>query len=270
MASNKVFYWLRLKASFFNDKKIKKMLKQDNGYSIVVIYIKMMLKSLENEGQLFYEGIEESIADEIALDIDEPAETVEKAITFLTHVKLLEIIEKEGVFLPQVQDCIGKETNKAKSMRDLREKRKQEPDKKSNNVTDNGNSVTNDGNNVTDNGNNVLPCNDAVTKCYPEKRRNRVDIELQLEKELQTEKQKENSIVEVEPAPADFPTYFQNATVNNLFYKFLKNIREPIKGNIENDTGVNCLVTKLEGSPDNEKIFILNRAIEKEDPFLSL
>ncbi len=50
----------------------------------------MMLLSLKDEGKLFFEGLEDSFIDEIALEIDEDLENVKVTIMFLIKCRLIE------------------------------------------------------------------------------------------------------------------------------------------------------------------------------------
>lgn len=149
----KKYYWLKLKNDFFDSKEMKKLRKIAGGETYTIIYLKMQLLSLKDEGKLFYDGVEESFADEIALEINEDAENVRFTILFLEKVGLLEKQSDDEFLLTNVQDSIGSETDKAQIMRNKR--------KNSNKSIEYGNNVTAALPGVT----NELP---SVTKCYTE------------------------------------------------------------------------------------------------------
>ncbi|MCS4463376.1 phage replisome organizer N-terminal domain-containing protein [Clostridium botulinum] len=86
----KKYYWLKLKEDFFRQKEIKKLRKIAGGDTYTIIYLKMMLLSLKDEGKLFFEGLEDSFIDEIALEIDEDLENVKVTIMFLIKCRLIE------------------------------------------------------------------------------------------------------------------------------------------------------------------------------------
>ena len=48
----KRYYWLKLKADWFSDKRIKKLRSIAGGDTHTIIYLKMMLLSLKDEGKL--------------------------------------------------------------------------------------------------------------------------------------------------------------------------------------------------------------------------
>lgn len=117
----KKYYWLKLKEDFFNNIRMKKLRRIAGGEIFTIIYLKMQLLSLQNEGALIYEGIEETFTDEIALKIDEDPENVKLTCIFLQNCGLIEQTNGNTFVLTETVDCIGKESESAKRMRKLRE-----------------------------------------------------------------------------------------------------------------------------------------------------
>lgn len=117
----KKYYWLKLKEDFFNNIRMKKLRRIAGGEIFTIIYLKMQLLSLQNEGALIYEGIEETFTDEIALKIDEDPENVKLTCIFLQNCGLIEQTDGNTFVLTETVDCIGKESESAKRMRKLRE-----------------------------------------------------------------------------------------------------------------------------------------------------
>ena len=117
----KKYYWLKLKEDFFNNIRMKKLRRIAGGEIFTIIYLKMQLLSLQNEGALIYEGIEETFTDEIALKIDEDPENVKLTCIFLQNCGLIEQTDDNTFVLTETVDCIGKESESAKRMRKLRE-----------------------------------------------------------------------------------------------------------------------------------------------------
>ena len=66
MADSKKYFWLKLQKDFFESKEMKKLRKIAGGDTYTIIYLKMQLKSLKDDGILYYEGIEDNFADEVA------------------------------------------------------------------------------------------------------------------------------------------------------------------------------------------------------------
>ena len=60
MAKNKtkIYFWLRLDNNFFKNLAIKQLRRMSGGDTYVLIYQKMMLQSLENQGYIYFEGVQ--------------------------------------------------------------------------------------------------------------------------------------------------------------------------------------------------------------------
>lgn len=108
--ANKRYYWLKLKEDFFKSKEMKKLRKVAGGDTYVIIYLKMQLLSLKNEGKLFFENIDDDFASELALELDEETENVRMTLNFLEHCKLLECVSSDEYFLTAIPDVTGSET----------------------------------------------------------------------------------------------------------------------------------------------------------------
>lgn len=119
------YYWLKLKNDWFSSKVIKKLRKVAGGDTYTIIYLKMQLLSLKNEGKLYYEGIENSFAEELALDLDEDTDDVKITVSFLQSNGLLEALEADEYLLTAVPTAIGSETASAERKRRQRERENQ-------------------------------------------------------------------------------------------------------------------------------------------------
>ncbi len=108
--ANKRYYWLKLKEDFFASKEMKKLRKVAGGDTFVIIYLKMQLLSLKDEGKLYFEGIDDDFVSELALVLDEDVENVRMTLNFLEHCGLIEIISDNEYFLSQMPELIGTET----------------------------------------------------------------------------------------------------------------------------------------------------------------
>lgn len=124
--SEKKYFWLKLADDFFTSKRIKKLRSLAGGDTYTIIYLKMQLKALKTDGYLYFDGVMESFAEELALDIDESAENVKVTINYLLSVGLLEMSENGSEYcLTYMQNLIGSEGSSAQRMRDLRQREKQ-------------------------------------------------------------------------------------------------------------------------------------------------
>ena len=241
----KRYYWLKLPKDFFEDKAIKRLRQIAGGDTYTIIYLKMLLKSMEDDGKLFYEGIEDTICDEIALDINESADDVQVTISYLEKKGLLIVTDSE-VELTRLTEMVGSETDKAEPMRKLRNKEK-------------GNNVTKISNNVTK----VLP---TVTNCYPEKEiekeieKSREDIDI--DKDIDKDKKKKKK-----SAKADLNGMIDSFTENEELREALKaflDMRKSIKKPIQTEYAFKLALNKLKqlSDIDSIRIEIVNQSVE--------
>ena len=114
------FYWLKLKTEFFTQPKLKKLRKMENGEKLLIVYIKLLLLSVPNEGKLLFEGLEPTLADELALSLDEDSEDVRKILEFLNQYGLIEEINEKEFLLLEAAESVGSETDSAERMCRLR------------------------------------------------------------------------------------------------------------------------------------------------------
>lgn len=125
MGDNRRFYWLKLHKDFFDSVRIKKLRAIAGGDTFTIIYLKLLLYSMDSDGVIEYQGIEETISEELALVLNEDPDNVEICLKYLRSVKLAEIREEtEEIFLPEAITCTGSEGTSAKRVRDFRERQK--------------------------------------------------------------------------------------------------------------------------------------------------
>lgn len=173
--AEKRFYWLKLSEDFFKSRDIKKLRKIAGGDTYTIIYLKLLLLSLTDNGYLYYEGVEPTFAEEMALAIDEDEENVEVTLNYLEQRGLLERKTLDEYLLTACAEMTGSETSAARRMRKTREKRALNEKTECNNVTLECKNETN--------------CYTDVTNCYTE-----IDIDKEKDKEkeqdldLETEK----------------------------------------------------------------------------------
>ena len=122
MADTKKYYWLKLKNDFFTSKEMKKLRKIAGGDTYTIIYLKLQLLSLQDAGVLYFDGIEDSLAEELALVLDEEPDNIQATLLFLNKCGLIESRSEHEIMLTAVPEVIGKESASAERMRRLREK----------------------------------------------------------------------------------------------------------------------------------------------------
>ena len=120
MADSKKYYWLKLKTDFFNEREVKKLRRIAGGDTYVIIYLKMQLLSIKNEGVITFERTENHLDEQLALELDEELENVRMTLAFLHSNALIEPITEVDFLLNRVPSMIGAETSSAERMRRLR------------------------------------------------------------------------------------------------------------------------------------------------------
>lgn len=121
----KRYYWLKLKEDFFTDKAIKKLRKIAGGDTYTIIYLKMLLKAVKQENRLYFEGVEETFAEELALELDEETDNVKVTLSYLQNKGLLRVMSEEEFLLTQCDEMVGTETDAARRKRLQRERERQ-------------------------------------------------------------------------------------------------------------------------------------------------
>lgn len=106
MSDSKKYYWLKLQKTFFSDKKIKKMRLIAGGEIYTIIYLKLLLESLDNGGLIEFENICDNPAEELSLMIDETADNIKACLVILEKLKLCEYNDN-FISFNDIQDMIG-------------------------------------------------------------------------------------------------------------------------------------------------------------------
>ena len=118
---NKRYFWIQLAQDFFKSKEMKLLRKIAGGDTHTIIYLKMMLISLEDGGHIYYDRLSDNLAEEIALVIDENVEDIKITLIFLESKGLLTRINDRDYFLEQVPEMVGSETASTRRSRKHRE-----------------------------------------------------------------------------------------------------------------------------------------------------
>ena len=120
---NKRYFWLKLKDDFFSQKEIKMLRRIAGGDTYTIIYLKMLLLSLKNDGKIYFDGIAENFVEEIALDIDEDTENTQITFNYLAQKGLIEFSDAE-LEMTNIASMIGSETDAARRKRKQRTRKK--------------------------------------------------------------------------------------------------------------------------------------------------
>ena len=121
----KRFWWLKLREDFFSQKSIKKLRRMAGGDTYTIIYLKMQLASLRNDGVILFENVEDSVEEELALQLDEEVDDVRMTLLFLEQQNLIEILNDREYVLPEAVRNIASECDSAARMRNMRERKRE-------------------------------------------------------------------------------------------------------------------------------------------------
>ena len=116
----KRYFWLKLQKNFFKNARIKKLRKIAGGDTYTIIYLKLMLLCIDNEGIIIYEGIEESLESELALKLDEDVDNIAVTLNYLRLNNLLVERSEGDVYLPEAFENTGSETHGNVQKRNLK------------------------------------------------------------------------------------------------------------------------------------------------------
>ena len=185
MAKTKVYFWLKVDKKFFDNIFIKRLKNMPGGYTMTVIYIRLMLESLESDCVLYYEGYFNDLAEELALKLDVSEDDIRMTLSYFTQCGLIQVDSDSNAEMAQARALVQQETNQAAYMRQYR---KEQKEKKNNLTTLSENLAT-------------------LTTC-------KTEIELEIEKEIDIEKEIESEERDREkisaPASAEISKYYQS------------------------------------------------------------
>lgn len=199
MAEEKRYWWLKMEHDFFEQKEMKALKRMAAGYVYTTIYLKLLLKSLKNNGSLYFESIEDDFVSELAFDIDESIDDVSAVFDFLKRKGLLVEISEEEVSLPGAVQRIGSKTQSA-----VRKERQRAREKEPKNVTKSRQDGT-------------LSQDGHVEKSREEKRRDRERVEVD----------KEQS-----PTPSTITTNLSSSEIASLYSeRVASRVRTGLEGN---------------------------------------
>lgn len=113
----KVYFWLKFDKKFFDNLFIKRLKSVSGGYAMTVIYIRLMLESLETDCILYYEGYFDNLVQELALKLDVSEGDVSMTIAYFTKCGLIQIDTDGNAKFPQAEALLEQETNWAQYKR---------------------------------------------------------------------------------------------------------------------------------------------------------
>lgn len=123
---NKKYYWLKLKADFFDTEDLILLETMPDGVIYSNILLKLYLKSIQNNGKLFYKNRIPYNSTMLAQLVRHPVGVVEKAMKIFQDMELIEVLDSGAIYMLDIQSFIGQSSSEADRKRVYRDKIKEE------------------------------------------------------------------------------------------------------------------------------------------------
>ena len=125
MSQNKKYYWLKLRDDFFERDEVKIIEGQQNGKDYIIFYMKLLLKSVKTEGELYFRDAIPYSPQMLATITGTNIDTVKVAVDLFTSLGLMEKWSNGTLFMLETQNMIGSESKWANYKRVERSKKEQ-------------------------------------------------------------------------------------------------------------------------------------------------
>jgi predicted phage replisome organizer len=198
MSDDKKYYYLKLRADFFDSDEIVVMESMQDGHLYCNILLKLYLRSLRNEGKLMFNDRIPYNSNVLAQVVRHPVGVVEKAIKVFQDFGLIEILDNGAIYLLDIQTYIGLSSSEADRKRLYRKKIDAEKQK-------------------------LLPKGQMSEKC-PDKYPPEIEIERKIEREIDIEI--ENNIMSTKKE--DNHLAMIKYDVDHQYYQIAKYLKDKI------------------------------------------
>lgn len=223
--AEKRYWWLKLPEDFFGSKRVKRLRKEDDGDTLLIIYLKLQLLAVKSDGRIEFEGLEDSFVDELALDIEESSELVGRCLTFLVRTGLAEQPDARTIIFPWVRINTGSESASAARVRKLRSQQDA--------ASQNAQNVTPERYIVTPERNEVTHERYIVTESKNKSKSKSKNLEVELEPEGELDNKQSLNILPLDgrkdmPAPPDCAQGFVQGNMQSFQQALEQYPMEPV------------------------------------------
>lgn len=118
---NKKFYWLRLKKDFFKRHDIVIIEDMPNGKQICYFYLKLMLESIDHEGELRFSETKPYTPEMLSSVFRMDVEIVKLALKTLEDFNLIKITEDGTIIVEKLMSMVGFESEWARKKAEWRQ-----------------------------------------------------------------------------------------------------------------------------------------------------
>lgn len=125
---SKKFYWLKLKRDFFKRHDIRIVEEMPNGKDYILFYLKMLVESVDHEGQLRFSDTIPYNEQMLATITNTNLDVVRAAIKIFTELQMMEIADDGTIYMSEVLKMIGSaaDNDNAKRQQRYRDRKKEE------------------------------------------------------------------------------------------------------------------------------------------------
>ena len=120
MSDNKHYYYIKLKADYFDTDEMIVLESMPDGYKYSNILLKFILRSLRNEGKLMFNNKIPFNSVMLSQVTRHSVGDIEKAVKLFQDLNLIEILENGAIYINDIQNFIGKSSTEADRKRDYR------------------------------------------------------------------------------------------------------------------------------------------------------
>ena len=179
---NGKYYWLKLKKDYLKRHDLKILEAMPHGERSVLFYIKLMLESIDHEGELRFSDKIPYTPEALATITGTKIESVKTALKRLQDLELIEIKNDGTLVLPHVKSMIGcaNGNDNAERQKRYRERKKAEKQR----ISENSNAT----NNITSNATRYIT---SVTNSNESKS---IDIEKEIDIKRNVKEKKPNFV----------------------------------------------------------------------------
>lgn len=116
MAAKK-FYWLKLKRDFFKRHDIRIIEAMPNGKDYILFYLKLLLESIDHEGELRFSDAIPYNEQMLAVITDTNIDIVRAAMKLFVDLRMVDVMDDQTIYMMEVEKLIGSESESAARMR---------------------------------------------------------------------------------------------------------------------------------------------------------
>ncbi len=124
--ATKKYYWLKLNLDFFEREEIKVIEEMPNGIEYCYFYMKLLVKSANSDGLLVFRGVVPYTLEMLASVTNTNIDIVRSAVKLFLNLGMMQRLEDKTLYMHEVQNMLGCETEYARKKREYREKKKLE------------------------------------------------------------------------------------------------------------------------------------------------